>query len=146
MPCNQPDYTPGNQPRVAHTDLESASSVPSRCLVVSDAPERINSSVWAGYPYPVGQLYRCSIPIPAGGELALRVFLWHVNEMGAARNLWIVLRTGPGTATLSDHRALAPAPPAYSQLHDRGRCLAKAQLFGTITEDGDHTGTIRART
>ncbi len=94
MLCNQPDHTPGNQPRVAHTDLESASPVPSMYLVVSDAPERISSSVWAGYPYPVGQLYRCSIPIPAGGELALRVFLWHVNEMGAARNLWIVLRTG----------------------------------------------------
>jgi hypothetical protein len=113
MPCNQPDYTPGYQPRVAHADLESASSPTFRYLVVSDAPERIHSSAWAGYPYPVGQLYRCSIPIPAGGELALRVFLWHVNEMGATRNIWIVLRTGSGTATLSDHRELAPAPPDF---------------------------------
>ena len=75
--------------------------------------------------------------------LPLRVFLWHVNNMGglAPWTVWILLRTGSGTATLTDHRSLAPAPPAFPKLRDRGRCLAKAQLFGTITEAGYHTGT-----
>ncbi len=141
MPCNQTSYTPGNQGKVSASAWEEASSLPSRYLVVSDAPETINSNAWGGYPHTVGQLYRCTIPIPAARRLDLRVFLWHVNEMGETKNIWIVLRTGSGTATLSDHRALAPAPPEYATLADRGICLAKAQLFGTITEAGYHTGT-----
>lgn len=72
----------------------------------------------------------------------LRVFLWHENQMeGDARVIWIVLRMQSGTATLTDHRAMAPRPPEYPDLHHRGLCLAKAQLFGTITEAGYHTGT-----
>lgn len=71
--------------------------------------------------------------------LNLRVFLWHVNQMGDTRTFWICLRMGSGTATLSDHRSLSGGNLLASA--DTGVCLAKAQLFGTITEAGYHTGT-----
>lgn len=112
--------------------------------MVSDAPEEIDPGAWSGYPYTVGQLYRCSIPIPTSGELHLRVFLWHVNKTGATRTIWIALRTVSGSVSLKDHRALTPSPPdypSYPDLYLRGRCLAKAQLFASITEAGYHTGT-----
>jgi hypothetical protein len=125
--------------KVTPVPLREANPVtPSRYLVVSNAPETITPDTWNGDTNPVGQLYRCRIPLPASGELPVRVFLWHKNEIGAIKTIWIALRMGSGSAQLIDHRALAPD---YGQEYDRGMCLAKAQLFGTIEETGYHTAT-----
>ncbi len=98
-------------------------------LIVSNCPETVNAAalftkVVDGVA--TNTLYRAELALPAG-TTRIRVFIWHLNNMGGNRVFSLFGRLVSGSGTVSDKRVTAQVTNNYPPL---GLCLAKVHLWG----------------
>lgn len=138
MPCNQSDATRSNLAPINSTDgWTHSATISDRILFVSNSPEQIG--VIGSTPI----LYRAKLPFPLTGVLRLRVWLWHLRLPGSPEHVYIGCKvTGAGlSGNLTQHRSITGVGGVgqpYGSLEVLGRCLAKAQLFGTLDTAANH--------
>ncbi|MFN8139586.1 MAG: hypothetical protein U0R49_07305 [Fimbriimonadales bacterium] len=144
MGCNQNDFTKIIA-NIGATVVPWAFAQPygegNPWLVLSDHPEAVNDTVPPSPPYV---LYRCKITIPASGQIPIRCFLWHLNDTGSDKRIWIaaqiVAPSGGVEGYWSNHNQIG----GIGNAQPLGLCISKAQLFGTLDVAPDASGTIPA--
>lgn len=118
------------------------SGLPNPWLILSNSPETV-TRVDA-----VDVLYRCAITVPASGAVPVRVFVWHINStVQTPRKFWIACQiVGPAgglSGSWDQHRQIA-GEGGTNQYFPIGLCVSKAQLFDTLDDAPDSSGTIPA--
>ncbi|MCC7230601.1 MAG: hypothetical protein IT203_09420, partial [Fimbriimonadaceae bacterium] len=130
MPCNQGDAARTNLIPISVTqEWTDDGGTDDRILFVSNAPEGYGAET----EKPI--LYRAKLTVPASGILKFRAWIWHMRIVETAPDqLFLACKLVGSNGTLGSHRVISgtggTAP--YSNLELLGRCLAKAQLFGTL--------------
>jgi len=97
-------------------------------LIVSNYPETVNADNMKTPPpnqVATSTLYRCQIELDAG-TTRLRVFVWHVNQMGGSRVFSLFARVASGSGQVSDRRIVGLRSTNYPAT---GLCLAKVHLW-----------------
>jgi hypothetical protein len=143
LPRLASDYGNPNAP----VPLSAVPDPNSPALFVSNAPEQIGPGTgdFDAWEFGAGPYNLCKARV-GGNNLPskIRVFLWHVSRFSTPSFFWLIIG-GAGTSTVTVSNIRAQVQTHLQPLTDLtipGRCLAAAQLFGTLDNLGIPAITI----
>ncbi len=111
----------------------------SRWLIVSDNPEQL--SFTAGGGATKQWLYNVAIELASYPNPRFRVLVWHENDTTEAKYVHVVAQAAGQKCEITSHhqQVSIQSTGAVSAI---GRCIAKAQLFGSLEADSSGNGTV----
>lgn len=129
-----------NSPQIGRIVIEEGTDAPnavlwyadqnSPALFVSNAPEQIGPGGGGLWPFGDGPWNLCRTVAwsPLLAPLKIRVFFWHISRFDVP-TYWAIRAYGAGTVT---NRRIQVFNDHETNLSIPGRCLADAQLFGSL--------------
>lgn len=132
MGCDQPDYEQLN----LYVDYGSNLPEPSfisqfgHPLIVSNRPEKMSGGPGSIGPQTMYKKELAYTTLP----FTIRVFVWHQNKFPSPRNVGLILSATGAPAQVVGARMIGTTETG--DFWGRGKCCAKAQLYGTLDPFG----------